>query len=279
MSTVCPPALKAVAWFGTGVMTRGGRGGLRGALNPEPCVLRTTSPDTDLSGEAAVVTRPGSQGHSHWAVGAEGDRRPPGAGRCQGAFSRGAPRRVPRGNLGFRLPVSRAVRTRFWGFQPSGLVPVAAAAGNSPRLPPPSSAAPRGSTWRQKGCRRFGSPRRQTAQVGGTNRNARMGLCGGEKQTAPWGNVGRHNRACLWGRPPGRAAVSALFQAAAGSSSEAVRGYLGDQGTRAVAPSGALRPRGPTCPDGGERARGPAKRPGRISLCRVRVLLRVTVHG
>lgn len=80
MSTVCPPALKAVAWFGTGVMTRGGRGGLRRALNPEPCVLRTTSPDTDLSGEAAVVTRPGSQGHSHWAVGAEGDRGPRGLG-------------------------------------------------------------------------------------------------------------------------------------------------------------------------------------------------------
>lgn len=221
MSTVCPPALKAVAWFGTRIMTRGLRGGLRGALNPEPCVLRTTSPDTDLSGEAAVVTRPGSQGHSRWALGAEGNRRPPGAGRCQGAFSRGAPRRVPRGNLGFRLPVSRAVRTRFWGFQPSGLVPVAAAAGNSPRLPPPPPPRPRCSPEQHlapEGVSEVRESPKATAQVGGTNRNARMGLCGGEKQTAPWGNVGRHNRACLWGRPPGRAAVSALFQAAAGSS-------------------------------------------------------------
>lgn len=238
-----------------------------------------------------MVTRPGSQGHSRWALGAEGDRRPPGAGRCQGAFSRGAPRRVPRGNLGFRLPVSRAVRTRFWGFQPSGLVPVAAAAGNSPRLPPLLCCSPgqhlapegvsevrespkaNGPGWGHKPKRKDGSLWRREADCPVGERGAPQ----------PCVSVGSAPR-------PGR-----RLRAIPGSSRlliEAVRGYLGDQGTRAVAPSGAalgrrrapprtpaLRPRRPTCPGGGERARGPAKRPGRISLCRVRVLLRVTVHG
>lgn len=278
MSTVCPPALKAVAWFGTRIMTRGRRGGLRGALNPEPCVLRTTSPDTDLSGEAARGDEAGVAGTQLLGAGCRGRSGPPGAGRCQGAFSRGAPRRVPRGNLGFRLPASRAVRTRFWGFQPSGLVPVAAAAGNSPRLPPLLCCSPgqhlapegvsevrespkaNGPGWGHKPKRKDGSLWRREADCPVGERGAPQ----------PCVSVGSAPR-------PGR-----RLRAIPGSSRlliEAVRGYLGDQGTRAVAPSGALRPRGPTCPGGGERARGPAKRPGRISLCRVRVLLRVTVHG
>lgn len=184
------------------------------------------------------------------------------------------------------------MRTRFWGFQPSGLVPVAAAAGNSPRLPPPPLLLPGAAPGARRGVGGSGVPEGQRPRLGAQTET--QGWVSVEERSrlprgGTWGAT--TVRVCGVGPPAGPPSPRYSRQQPAphrgspgvprgpghqGSGTE--RGGVGAQ-ARPPPRTPAVRPRGPTCPDGGERARGPAKRPGRISLCRVRVLLRVTVHG